>query len=178
MIELSRTIFFSRSDTRISPVKLSSISLPSCFLISYFLFLVSPPPCEIMRIKRTSATRRFLRMAYLLTVRGSRRAIAFHQQRYTKIPQLLQFRSVSCDSRLARLFKTHDPPRRAWNNDKRVFRAVSPSNFHPYFFHRFPPILIPYVAFINVTFVTIFQNEIEIYTSPCNLRDRKIVRID
>lgn len=52
MIELSRTIFFSQTPARISPapVKLSSISLPS----PYFSLLA--PPCEIVRIKRTSVT--------------------------------------------------------------------------------------------------------------------------
>lgn len=52
MIELSRTIFFSQTPARISPapVKLSSISLPS----PYSSLLA--PPCEIVRIKRTSVT--------------------------------------------------------------------------------------------------------------------------
>lgn len=52
MIELSRTIFFSQTPARISPapVKLSSISLPS----PYSSLLA--PPCEIVRIKRTSDT--------------------------------------------------------------------------------------------------------------------------
>lgn len=116
MIELSRTIFFSRSDAR----PYISRSRETFFYFPPFLFPVS---YSFSRAKSCGLNERvsrvLLRMAYL--------SRSIEQQR---------------------LLKTHDPPRRAWNKDERVFRTVSiETPVHAIFSN--PPILILYVA-INV----------------------------